>query len=134
MTACTVQICLWIRDTVDTNRRLEVAVDTATKYAGKLEKENNSIRAKLSDSNPEVWGLRVISEIIAPRVNIVANGMPHGKEKAVCKTAIEILNVFREVVATDPTAQKLMQQQRSFLMNLIQAEQEFLTATCNKFK
>ena len=136
MIACTVQICLWIRDTVDTNSRLEAAVDVAIKYAGQLEEENKNIRAKMSeaDSDPEVWGLRIISEVIAPRVNIVTNGFPVGKEKAVCQAAKEVLGAYSQVVVADPKAQKLMAQQRSFLIKLIQAEQEFLTTTCNKFK
>ena len=49
MIACSIQICLWIRDTVDTNTRLEIAVDTATKYAGELEKENVTIRKKMEE-------------------------------------------------------------------------------------
>ena len=43
MIACTVQICLWIRDTVDTNSRLKAAVDVAIKYAGQLEEENKKL-------------------------------------------------------------------------------------------
>ena len=136
MVACTVQICLWIKDTVNTNRRLEAAVDTATKYAGKLEEENLNIRKQLSKatSDPEVWGLRIISEVVAPRVNIVANGMPQGKEKAACKAAKEVLGAYSQVVVAEPQAQKLLAAQRAFLIKLIQAEQEFLTITCNRYK
>lgn len=136
MVACTVQICLWIKDTVDTNARLKIAVDTATKYAGKLEVENKNIRDEMlkATTDPEVWGLRIISEVIAPRVNVTANGLPPGKEKAACKAAKEVLGAYSQVVVTEPKAQKLMAQQRSFLIKLIQAEQEFFTTTCNQFK
>jgi hypothetical protein len=136
MVACSVQICLWIRDTVDTNARLKIAVDTATRYAGELEKENQAIREKALEAaeDPEVWGLRIIAEVISPRVNILASGIPPGKEKAVCKAAKEVLRVYSEVVVADPKAQKLMSQQRSFLIRLIQTEQEFIITTCNQFK
>jgi hypothetical protein len=136
MSACTIQICVWINDTVDINRRLKIAVDTATKYAGELEKENIRIRETMSeaDSDPEVWGLRIISDVIAPRVNILAIGIPRGKEKALCKITKEMLNAYSQAVVTAPTAQRLMEQQRSFLKKLIQVEQKFITTTCNKFK
>ena len=135
MTACTIQICLWIKDTVDTNARLEIAVDTATKYAGELEDENQAVREKMKEvtEDPEVWGLRLIAEVVAPRVNILTDGMPPGKEKAVCQVAKEVLSAYSQVVVVNPKAQKLMSQQRSFLIKLIQAEQEFLTTTCIQF-
>ena len=136
MTACIVQSCLWMSNILSTNKRLMTAVDTATKYAGQVEIENKSLREELKETSesPEVWGLKIMSEIISVRVSIKAVGLPKGKEKEACEAGRDVLRAWAEVIVSDPKAQKLSPQQRSFLIKLVQFDQEFLTLTCNNVK
>ena len=53
-------------------------------YAGRLEEENQAVRELLleSQSSPEVWGLKLISEIVMPRVNFFCRWVTTGQRKS----------------------------------------------------
>ena len=104
-------------------------------YAGKLEEENKAVREMLleSQSNPDVWGLKLISEIIMPRVNFSADGLPQGKEKVACVTVDKMLQSFGITLLNDENAAQLSPQQKAFILKLITAEMKYFNRICKKY-
>ena len=104
-------------------------------YAGKLEEENNTVRELLleSQSSPEVWGLKLISEIVMPRVNFSADGLPQGKEEVVCTTVDKMLQGFGITLLNDENAAQLSPQQKAFILKLITAEMKYFNRICKKY-
>lgn len=104
-------------------------------YAGKLEEENEAVRELLSErtNSPEVWGLKLISEIVMPRVNFISNGLPKGKERLVCTTVNKMLEGFGEVLLHDSKSAELTSEQKSFIFKLLRAESKYFNSVCKKF-
>ena len=104
-------------------------------YAGKLEEENQAVRDLLQEktNSPEIWGLKLISEIVVPRVNVISNGLPKGREKAVCVMANKMLEGFGEVLLHDSRSAELTSDQKTFIFKLLRAESKYFNQACKKY-
>lgn len=126
---------IWVDEVLRSSLiRVEYAEKIKT-YAGKLEEENQAVRELLSETinGPEAWGLKFISEIVMPRVNVDSGGLPKGKEKIFCETINKMLEGFGETLLHDSKSAELTPQQKSFIFKLIRAESKYFNSVCREY-
>lgn len=136
LVATITQAFFWVSAVLESSKARVEYAETIRAYAGKLEEENDTVRKLLQESmeDPDVWGLRLISEIIIPRVNISSSGLAPGREKIICEASKQMIASFGEVLVNDEKATSLSPNQRSFIFKLLQAEAEYINNRCKKHK